>query len=51
MVAGASSGRDANSTETWPSLPLEAWKDTYATLHLWLQVVGKIRMTQMPRIS
>ncbi|MFI5394062.1 MAG: DUF5996 family protein [Candidatus Binatia bacterium] len=51
MVASASSGRDANSTETWPSLPLEAWKDTYATLHLWLQVVGKIRMTQMPWIN
>jgi hypothetical protein len=43
--------RDANSAETWPSLPLEAWKDTYATLHLWLQVVGKIRMTQMPWIN
>ena len=50
MAAGASSER-ANSAETWPSLPLDAWKDTYATLHLWSQVVGKIRMTQMPWIN
>jgi hypothetical protein len=33
-------------SETWPSLPFEAWKDTYATLHLWTQIVGKIRLVQ-----
>jgi len=32
----------------WPDLPYEAWKDTYATLHLWTQIVGKIRLAQMP---
>jgi uncharacterized protein DUF5996 len=32
----------------WPSLPLEAWSDTCATLHLWLQIVGKIRLVQTP---
>jgi hypothetical protein len=37
--------------ETWPELPLEAWTDTYATLHLWLQIVGKIRLVQMPWIN
>ena len=26
----------------WPALPLEAWRDTYATLHMWTQVVGKL---------
>jgi hypothetical protein len=41
----------ANTAETWPSLPLDAWKETYATLHMWSQVVGKIRMTQMPWIN
>jgi Family of unknown function (DUF5996) len=30
----------------WPQLPLEAWQDTCATLHLWTQIVGKIRMAQ-----
>jgi Family of unknown function (DUF5996) len=28
----------------WPALPLAEWKDTYATLHMWTQVVGKIRL-------
>ena len=32
----------------WPSLPLEAWSDTYATLHLWTQIVGKVRLAQSP---
>jgi len=35
----------------WPELPLEKWKDTYATLHMWLQVVGKIRLERMPLIN
>ena len=30
--------------EVWPSLPLEAWRETTATLHLWVQIVGKIRL-------
>ena len=34
--------------EMWPSLRLEAWSDTYATLHLWTQIVGKIRLAQSP---
>ena len=33
---------------TWPALPLDAWRDTFATLHLWTQIVGKIRMVQGP---
>src|SRR6478672_10573935 len=32
----------------WPELPYRAWKDTYATLHLWCQIVGKIRLAQTP---
>jgi hypothetical protein len=39
---------NANPGETWPSLPLDAWSDTYATLHLWTQIVGKIRLAQTP---
>jgi hypothetical protein len=30
--------------DPWPSLPLDAWIDTYSTLHLWAQVVGKTRL-------
>src|ERR1700741_2581180 len=32
----------------WPALPFELWKDTYATLHMWTQIVGKIRLTLTP---
>jgi hypothetical protein len=34
--------------EVWPALPLEAWSDTAATLHLWMQIVGKVRLAQTP---
>ncbi|HEV8579468.1 MAG TPA: DUF5996 family protein [Thermoanaerobaculia bacterium] len=37
--------------ETWPSLPLQAWQDTYATLHLWMQIVGKTRLALSPRVN
>ena len=35
-----------SQAEAWPALPYEAWKDTCATLHLWTQIVGKIRLAQ-----
>ena len=35
-------------SEAWPPLPLEAWKDTYATLHMWTQIVGKVRLARSP---
>ena len=41
----------ASSLEPWPSLPLEAWAETCATLHLWLQIVGKIRLAQSPWVN
>ena len=33
----------------WPELPLEEWKDTYETLHMWTQIIGKIRLALTPR--
>jgi hypothetical protein len=38
-------------TSAWPSLPYEAWRDTAATLHLWMQVVGKIALVQSPWVN
>jgi hypothetical protein len=35
----------------WPALPYDSWKDTYATLHLWSQVVGKIALAQAPPLN
>jgi hypothetical protein len=32
----------------WPPLPLAAWRDTQATLHMWTQVVGKTRLALAP---
>ena len=37
--------------EVWPTLALEAWSDTCATLHMWAQIVGKIRLTQSPWVN
>jgi hypothetical protein len=37
--------------ELWPALPYEAWKDTYATLHMWTQVVGKVALAQAPPLN
>ena len=36
---------------TWPALPYEAWSKTLATLHLWLQIVGKVPLMQLPWIA
>ena len=32
----------------WPALPLDEWRDTYATLHMWTQIVGKTRLALAP---
>jgi len=36
------------SVETWPALPYENWRDTLETLHMYSQVVGKLRLAQSP---
>ncbi|MGH7508213.1 MAG: DUF5996 family protein [Gemmatimonadales bacterium] len=35
----------------WPTLPLAEWKDTLATLHRWVQVVGKTRLALAPPVN
>jgi len=37
--------------DTWPALPYERWKDTYATLHMWSQIVGKITLALAPPLN
>ncbi|MES2220649.1 MAG: DUF5996 family protein, partial [Acidobacteriota bacterium] len=37
--------------EDWPELPLDAWQDTYDTLHMWTQIVGKVRLALSPRLN
>ncbi len=41
----------ADQPECWPALPLDLWKDTYATLHLWTQMVGKVRLSLTPLLN
>ncbi len=38
-------------TESWPALRVDDWADTRDTLHMWTQIVGKIRMAQAPMIN
>ncbi len=37
--------------DCWPALPLESWKDTCATLHMWTQIVGKVRLALTPLVN
>jgi hypothetical protein len=39
------------SPAPWPPLPLAAWQDTCATLHLWTQIAGKVRHTLSPHVA
>jgi hypothetical protein len=47
----ATQSNPTRGNETWPALPIEAWSDTCATLQLWMQVVGKIRLALTPPIN
>src|SRR6266478_2591563 len=38
-------------SDSWPALPLAEWRDTYATLHMWTQIVGKVRLALSPPIN
>jgi hypothetical protein len=37
--------------DAWPILPFAEWRDTYATLHMWTQIVGKVRLAQTPWVN
>jgi hypothetical protein len=37
--------------DAWPALPLEDWRQTYQTLHLWTQIVGKVRLALTPWLN
>jgi hypothetical protein len=41
----------SSNPDSWPELPLEAWQGTYATLHMWTQIVGKVRLALSPRVN
>jgi hypothetical protein len=37
--------------QDWPALPLDEWEPTYRTLHMWSQIVGKIRLGLTPLVN
>jgi Family of unknown function (DUF5996) len=41
----------SDSSECWPALPLDSWRDTCATLHMWTQIVGKVRLRLTPLVN
>ncbi|MGZ3709106.1 MAG: DUF5996 family protein, partial [Bdellovibrionota bacterium] len=41
----------SDPNEFWPSLPLAAWQETYDTLHMWMQIVGKIQLRLKPFVN
>jgi hypothetical protein len=47
----ASAPTTPDRDERWPALPLAAWQETCATLHMWTQIVGKVRLTLSPPIN
>jgi hypothetical protein len=40
-----------DSPDCWPALPLDSWRDTCATLHMWTQIVGKVRLALTPLVN
>jgi hypothetical protein len=51
MDARVEPGHDRKMNARWPELPFIVWADTAATLHLWTQVVGKIRLARTPWLN
>ena len=41
----------ATADERWPALPYDGWRDTYATLHMWSQIVGKVALALAPPLN
>jgi hypothetical protein len=42
---------DPGSLRDWPDLSFSDWAETCATLHLWMQIVGKVRLAHAPMIN
>jgi hypothetical protein len=43
--------KEASDHETLPALPLDSWKETLETLHMWTQIVGKVRLRLCPLVN
>src|SRR4030081_3481800 len=50
-MENTSKTQQGERAERWPALPFEAWRDSCQTLHLWTQIVGKVRMELSPPVN
>jgi Family of unknown function (DUF5996) len=50
-IASSPANDFTSSPASWPVLHLEAWKDTCATLHMWTQIVGKVRLNRSAHVN
>jgi hypothetical protein len=41
----------ADADDEWPALPYADWKTTLATLHMWMQIVGKVKLELSPFLN
>src|SRR2546426_10875455 len=44
-------GQDKDGVALWPALPYHAWQDTRETLHMWTQIVGKVKLELTPFLN
>src|SRR5579863_3012946 len=51
VMASPLSSSTVTNTEAWPALPLDEWKPTYHNLHMWTQIVGKVRLVLTPKVN
>ena len=50
-VDGRSPAQADGAVEVWPALPYEEWQDTLDTLHMWTQIVGKVKLELVPFLT
>ena len=51
MMDATIPGQGDATGEIWPALPYEAWKDSLDTLHMWTQIVGKVKLELVPFLN
>ncbi len=51
MAIGQEITRAGREREAWPALPVAQWQATRDTLHMWMQIVGKVRLALAPKIN
>jgi hypothetical protein len=51
MVSGTAPGSALGPAGAWPALPIKEWQATRDTLHMWTQIVGKIRLELSPLVN